>query len=88
MMRSVNDGGQDTLPAISYNLCPSYNYLFPYCAPYCDVNEDSGVKSNYSSERAGELTFSLKSFRGLQGDPGCSLLKILLKYLFARLSGI
>lgn len=69
MMRRLNDGGQGTSPAITYDLRPSHNYLFPYCALYYDVNEDSGVKCNYSSGAFGELTFSLKSFRGLQGGP-------------------
>lgn len=50
-----------TLPVISYNLRPSNGYLFPYCVPYYDVNEDDVVKRNYSSG-FGELTFSLKSF--------------------------
>ena len=51
-----------TSPVISYNLCPSNGYLFPYCVPYYDVNEDDVVKCNYSSGGFGELTFSLKSF--------------------------
>lgn len=87
MMRCVSDRGQGTLPVISYSLCPSNGYLFPYCVAYYNVNEDSGVSRNYSSGGFGELTFSFKSFRGSQGAL-CALLKILLKYLFAQLSGI
>lgn len=88
MKRCLSDRGQSTSPVISYNLCPSNNNLFPYWAPYYDVNKDSGVTCNYGNGSFGESTFSLKSFPGLQRDPECSLLKILLKYLFARLSGI
>lgn len=35
--------------------------------PYYDASKDDGVKCNYSSGSFGELTFSSKSLRGLQG---------------------
>lgn len=54
--------GRGTQPVNSYNLRPSNRYLFPYCVPYYDVNEDSGVKYNYSSVGFGGADFEFKKF--------------------------